>query len=747
MVRSSVLLLCGVLVVLSVRIESGEAVRTHPDLVSAAEHERAIEIAADVTGFPKIAVSHFGGESYGVQADAFVGDATVPMMLWIDGAPDQGIGPGARIQVRGTVEPASATASSAWSMSVRSITEVTPATGWNAAASALRNGVVRSASAIPSATLVPGFAVGDTSLVGDELSAAMLETGLTHLTAVSGANCALVVTAGIWFASWLGFGRKSRILLAGLMLLGFVGIVGPDSSVQRAAVMAGVVLISQFSGKRSQAFSGLGIAVLVLLLRDPWEAVQAGFALSVAATLGILLLAAPISRWLRHACKLPAWLAMPCALAVAAQVTCGPLLLLLQTGLPMVSIVANVLAAPAAPAGTALGLAATLLLPFWEWGGLMVLRLATLPARWVELVAEVGTQVPLGRWHWSGGWFGLITLTLVELLMFALIVLRTGAVSRASWERGTRHTAWRGGSQSYGSGSAAGRRVAVWMGAAGAGIALTMTLVAPAASRLGVPQDWALVSCDVGQGDATLLRDPAEPDFVMLIDTGEDEPALQACLDRFGVTHIDQLVLTHDDQDHVGALDVVAGITEQVIIAPANAKDGDDRILVRKILEHGLTPIEVHEGDTGGSTRAGTDALRWRVLAPARGSVPKDTNAASIVMTVELQGSRVLMLADTGKEEQQSMIAAGIGVTSEIVKIAHHGSKDQYLQLYEQSGAGAAFVSAGAKNSYGHPNADLLADLANLGMVIWRTDSQGTVALTLTGDAVRGFHERGDEVK
>ncbi len=737
--RSAILLLCGVLIVLGVRVETAASVRNHPALVSALETGATVEFDADVVGFPKISSSFIGGESYGIAAAAHLDGARVPVMLWIDGPPSQTIGPGTHLQVRGKPAPGKPSSSTAWSISVRSLEVRSPASGWNAAASALRAGIVAAAASIPHAALVPGFAVGDTSLVSEELSADMLETGLTHLTAVSGANCALVVSAGIWFASHLGFGRRARIPIAGLMLLGFVGIVGPDSSVQRAAVMAAVVLISQFSGKRSQALSALGIAVLVLLIRDPWEAVQAGFALSVTATLGILLFSAPITRALRRTCRMPGWLATPFALSIAAQLTCGPLLLLLQSGLPVVSVFANVLAAPAAPAGTAFGLAATIMLPVIAWLGEWLLILASLSARWIELVAALGAEVPFGRWNWNGGWFGVGTLALVELLMVALFALRSGAISRSSWEKFSRRTPRRGRADVPRS----AKRAAGWLGAVGGGIAITMTLVAPVASRFGVPNNWSIVSCDVGQGDATLLRDPTDPEFVMLIDTGDDEDLLRTCLDRFGVREIDQLVLTHDDRDHVGALDTVAPITQTAIIAPANAKDGTDRKLVRSLNESGVPFVELSEGATGGAATGDQGGLKWRVLAPARGTVPKDTNAASIVMSVQIQGWRILMLADTGKDEQKSMLAAGIDVTSDIVKIAHHGSKDQHLPLYEQSGAKAAFVSVGEKNSYGHPNADLLASLGELGMNAWRTDEMGTVALVLIGNEVRGFQARG----
>ena len=134
------------------------------------------------------------------------------------------------------------------------------------AAAALRSGLRERSEAVPGAALVPGFAVGDTALVGDDLDRAMTESSLAHLTAVSGANCALVTGAVIWLLGRLGAGRRLRAVAAGCGLALFVVLVGPDPSVQRAAVMAAVLLASGFGGKRATALPSLGLAVIALTL-------------------------------------------------------------------------------------------------------------------------------------------------------------------------------------------------------------------------------------------------------------------------------------------------------------------------------------------------------------------------------------------------------------------------------------------------------------------------------------------------
>src|SRR5690606_33617373 len=95
--------------------------------------------------------------------------------------------------------------------------------------------------------------------------------------------------------------------------------------------------------------------------------------------------------------------------------------------------------------------------------------------------------------------------------------------------------------------------------------------------RLSPPSDWVVAACDVGQGDAVLVRNAGQ---VALVDTGPDPAALDDCLSTLGVSQVDVLVLTHFDLDHVGGVDAVAGRVAQVLVGPSTGSD-DDRVVQR----------------------------------------------------------------------------------------------------------------------------------------------------------------------
>ncbi|MBO1902887.1 ComEC/Rec2 family competence protein [Leucobacter weissii] len=605
-------------------------------------------------------------------------------------------------------------------------------------AAELRTGLRNAAERMPGTELVPGFAVGDTSLVSEDLDEAMLASSLTHLTAVSGANCALVVGAISWVLAGLGAGRRLRPLLAAAALGLFVTVVGPDASVQRAAVMAAVILVSGFGGKRANALPALGLAMLVLLLADPWQALQPGFALSVVATAGILLMAAPIADRLRSLVRLPAAFALPVSVALAAQLACGPLLLLLQPGIPAVGVVANAIAAPAAPLGTGLGLVSALLLQTAPALGDVALFCAGLPARWVAATARVSAELPAGRWHWPGGWNGALLLVACQTALLLAWALRHGHIGLPGGARATRRRPWRAAPHV----PLRVRLASTALSGLGLGTIAAITLLAPSAARLSVPHDWAVVACDVGQGDGLLLRDPDLPDEVMLVDTGDDPALIGACLERFGVDRIALAVLSHDDGDHVGALPALLDRIDAALIAPAVRGEETARREVVRRLEAAQIPYRIGRRGLRSSGAAGP---AWEVLAPAAGRAPPDTNSASLVMRVAVGRARVLLLGDTGAEEQRELLRSGTELAAEVIKVAHHGSRDQDPGLPAAVGAEWALVSVGTGNGYGHPVPETLAALVDVGARPLRTDLHGSIALVaLAGGGLEPWVERAE---
>ena len=609
---------------------------------------------------------------------------------------------GATLRVRGTAFRADAGERAVLVVDAAEIEVLTPPAGALDVVSRLRAGLRATTAELPGPAggLIAGLAVGDTSAVTAELDTAMKSSSLSHLTAVSGANCALVVAIAFAVAAWCGARRGVRVAAGLAALAGFVLLVTPEPSVVRAAAMAAIAMLGVLLGRIGAGVSLLTIAVAGILIADPWLCSSLGFALSAAATGALLLLARPLGvgmgRWM------PGPLAVAVSVPLAAQLACGPLLILVQPAVSAQGVLANMIAAPAAPVGTVLGLIACLSagIPIIGTG---LAGLAWLPAAWIAGTAE--SLGGLAVLPWLDGAVGALCLAVVGAAIAALIIAAHPGIVRL----------------------AAGAVIAVT-----AGLLLGTGPVGTMVQRLEVPAGWGVAACDVGQGDAVVLRSAGH---VMLVDTGPDPAPLTACLDRLGIGRIDVLVLTHFDMDHRGGLPAVIGRVGTVLHGPPAAAD-DERVLAG-LSAAGARLVRAVAGQTGMLGEA-----NWRVHWPGV-SAAYSGNDASVVVSVAGGGIPSIVLLGDLSAQPQASLARSLTGSYDVVKVAHHGSADQDSALYARIAPALALITVG-ENDYGHPRDEILLTLQRLGATIARTDQSGLLLVGVGDDgALTLWRERG----
>ncbi|MBU6144390.1 MAG: ComEC/Rec2 family competence protein [Acidobacteria bacterium] len=558
------------------------------------------------------------------------------------------------------------------------------------------------------AALVAGLAIGDDSRLSSETKDSFRTVSLTHLTAVSGANCAIVLAVVALLINQLPLKRWLRVLLSLLAIAGYLCLVGPEPSVLRASVMVGIVLLAISLGRKVSPVDALAMSILLLLCVDPQLSIDYGFALSVLATFGLLVLAPKLAQILEK--RMPTWLAVALAVTIAAQIACLPILLILQPQIPVYSILANLLAEPLVVPITVLGLLACLLsFPFPEIAG-AISYLASVPASWVVSLAKTFSEAPYASLPWFSGAIGIFLAILLTVSVFALF--------------------W---------GKARGFRVVPMIF-----VVLISSLFLSQNSATAITtaafysKNHEIVNCDVGQGDALVIRSMGK---VALIDVGRENPAIDECLTGLGIEQIDLLVLTHFDMDHVGG--VVGAITGRKVVSALVSSFPDDRpgadFAEEVIRSHGLEPIKAEVGMFGSLGK-----FAWRVLSPHRGAPEaEDSNDGSIGMIWESATVVLITLADLGEkgqlrigQEQAATFASGFGSRTVVVKVAHHGSADQASEFYEAIRPDVALISVGAKNSYGHPTQRCLEMLQRLSTKVLRTDQQGAIGLSETASGL-----------
>lgn len=568
------------------------------------------------------------------------------------------------------------------------------------AAGTLRAGLREASAGLPrdEASLLPGLVLGDTSRVRAELTRDFRIAGLTHLTAVSGANLAIVTGFVMLAGRMAGLRGRALPLAAGVAMAGFVVLARPQPSVLRAAVMGAIALAALAGGRRRRSVAALGAATLLLLLVDPWLARSYGFTLSVLAT-GALVLLAP--RWARSWRQrgVPTALAHVVAVPLAAQFACAPVVAMLSGQVSLVAVLANVLVVPVIAPATVLGVLATVAstAPGPLAAGLA--HLAGWCVWWVVTVAERAASLPYAAFDWPSsvpGAAGLAGITAVLVY-------------------GVRH---------------AFRRPRIGVGL----LVLIAVAVGVPASRPGwPPRGWVMAACDVGQGDALVLA--AGPGAAVVVDAGPDPPAVDRCLRRLGVRRIPAVVLTHLHADHVEGLPgVLEGRRVGEVVLGGYAEPTDELVRVTRWAAAAGVPLT--RAVVGDRARIGT--VSWQVVWPERvigaGSVP---NNASTVLVADVSGITVLLTGDIEREAQRALLVRGSLREADVLKVAHHGSANQELDLLAAVRPRIALVSVGADNDYGHPAPSTMRALRASRALVGRTDRDGTLVVVDRGGDLR----------
>ncbi|NIH81675.1 beta-lactamase superfamily II metal-dependent hydrolase [Amycolatopsis viridis] len=424
-------------------------------------------------------------------------------------------------------------------------------------------------------------------------------------------------------------------------------------------------------------------------------AVSFGFALSVIATAGLVLLAPRWAEVLQHR-GVPAGVAEGLAVPAAAFVVTAPVVAGMAGQLSVVSVAANVLAAPVVASATVFGVLATLVAVVWPSGGEVVARLAGPEAGWLIVVARRASAVPGAVLPWPGGWWG----------GFLALVVAT-AVVLALRRRGL-------------------RVLLALILVGGLLIVVPGKVIAPG----WPPARWTVVACDVGQGDALALA-TGEPGRAIVVDTGPEPGPVDRCLDRLGVERVPLVVLSHLHADHIGGLaSVFEGRTVgAVAVGPGRQPDWAWRQVGQIAARHGVPLLELEPG-----RRLEWPALTLEVLGPGYVSEEEDDdgtqiNNGSVVLRAATPAGRVLLTGDVELAAQADLLASGADVRADVIKVPHHGSRFSLPQFLAAVSARLALVSVGSGNRYGHPNRTTLDTLTADGALVARTDTDGDTAV------------------
>jgi competence protein ComEC len=241
----------------------------------------------------------------------------------------------------------------------------------------------------------------------------------------------------------------------------------------------------------------------------------------------------------------------------------------------------------------------------------------------------------------------------------------------------------------------------------------------------------SVIFIDVGQGDSILIL---YNNTATLIDAGKTEYGITVLqyLKRFGVTHLNYVVMTHEHEDHFGGFQAV--FTEYIpdifIYTRCDSQACNKRV---------LSPVKGKSETI--HPRAGTllnmdPDLNMKVLSPPSGGFT-DVNDNSIVIRMDYGKTSFLFMGDAEKGAEEYMMDTGEDLDIDVLKVGHHGSSDSVTdEFMKETTPEIAVISVGESNSYGHPDQITIDILRNAGTRIFRTDQDGSVLIESDGNGL-----------
>ena len=608
----------------------------------------------------------------------------------------------------------------------------------------VRRAVARHIPTAEARAVALALLVADWSRLDDTTVAAFRETGLLHLLSVSGLHLVLV---GLALYGLLGpLLRRMRVprrpaewtrtVLTLAVMLGYVVVAGSGVPVVRAFVMATVLVVGRTLERRVDTLNGLGLAALMLLLWRPGALFGVGFQLSFAAVAALVACTPVVTAWLPAALTRGTARAFVTGSVVGsaiATLATGPILLAWFGRLPFAGVLLNLPAIPltSAALGASLGSAA-----FAGW----------FPAA-ADLFGAVAAASVRGLlWTSTWGAYALGGLTVERFVTspFTLAAMAALVLTAAVWPR-----------------VVARRRLVL------ASVALIAAGAwATVASGEARPHLDA-VFLDVGQGDACLLTLPNGR--TVLIDAGERTPrrdegarTVVPHLARFGVRHVDALVMTHPHADHIGGADAVMQAVSVGMLVHNGQIDGSP-MWTETLRTADSLGVPTQAAVAGDALRL-DPTVRIRIIGPSRGlAASGEANEASVILLVEYGRTRWLFAGDaeTGAEAEVVARYAHL-LRADVVKVGHHGSRTSSSVPFVAAASGVrpgarlvsaraqgtapafAVVSVARRNRHGLPDEEPVTRWLTAGADVVQTADQGAVWLRSDGDRVSRIDWRGD---
>ena len=517
---------------------------------------------------------------------------------------------------------------------------------------------------------------------------AFIDSGISHVTAVSGMNVNLLVAFVMFMFSFSGLPRKIRSAVSIIAVIIYAIITGLSPSIVRASVVIILMLIASLFDRKDDAVTSTVLAAAIILFENPYSIFDVGFLLSFSSVIGIRLFTPYINLTL---CKIfPAFVADVLGVTLCAQIANLPVVIYVFNRVSIVSLLTNMIVVPIVEIlfiGTFGMLFAGIILP----------KLAVIVGTLLGYIADAVIIAAKGFASFPYATIMVKSLDLIWLFtyLFILCIIYLSLKNKRFYKQPS----------------------------VAAGIIIAISFI----FHFIPTGTFEITFVNVGQGDCIYIASPTGEKF--LIDTGKNEYDAVSFLKHNGITHLDKVFITHIDADHAGGLEsILENVTVDEVVLPKIPHT--ETVLLGK----SIAAADVRYADSADEFVFGDCEID--VFWPGQTILEDDiTNNNCLGINISYNNKNFLMMGDIEMPAEE-LIINEFKVDADVIKVGHHGSGDSTSDgLLETTTPEYAVISVG-ENGYGHPTEEVISRLEKHNCNILRTDINGNITFVVNKDGI-----------